>query len=713
MKLVAVPNAVETSAAESQPVAPDAVQRCVAHAALLQGRPISQALFEEALRPDEDDGGLRAAIRAAHAGGFETGFGPMSLGEFDAASLPAVVLTDEGALVLEARTPKGWSVFDPRLDGSAATEISTEALKSVYSGHALILRPRAQETSHTPQSGHWFRSALAQNRWTYGQVALAAAVSNLLGLTTSIFIMVVYDRVLPNQALESLVALTIGVGVALTFDFLIRSLRAGFIDRAGQKADLSMGRAIFDQVMSLRMNARSGSTGSMAASLREFETIRDFFTSASLVALVDLPFVALFVFVIYAIGGPVAVVPMLAVPAVLLVTLATQPFLRRLAEQSFEDGQSKHAVLYEALSGLETIKATRAETHMKTRWERAVAAHATHSVRSRAISQFALNATSLVQQTAQVAVVVYGVVLITQGSLSMGALIASVILTGRALGPLGQIAQTLTRITHTRTAYRAIDRLMQAETERPAGRRYLARDNIRGDVSFHGVRFSYPNAQGESLSGVDLDIGAGEKVAILGPIGSGKSTLARLVLGLYQPDAGSVRLDGTDLRQIDPGDLRRNIGAVLQDSWLVSGTLRDNIAIGMPRATDAEVLAAAKLAGVDDFAAKMPAGYDFEIGERGEGLSGGQRQAISLARGLMGRPAVLVMDEPTSAMDMMTEKKVIERLGADLQDQTLIVITHRPSLLELVDRVIVIQDGKITADGPKDTIVSPAQKAAF
>ena len=692
--------APQATAGPAQPV----LERCLAHAALIHGRPIPAALFEEALRPQEEGGWVKAPLRAAQAAGYEVGFGPVRLSDLDATLLPAVLLTQSGALVVEGREKDGWQVFDPRF-GKEAGLVRQEALAEILTGQGVLMRPRAQDETGTASVGHWFRSALAQNKWSYVQVVLAASVANILGLTTSLFVMVVYDRILPNQAIDSLIALTIGVGIALLFDFLIRTLRAGFIDRAGQRADLAMGRAIFDRLMSLQLSARSGSTGAVASSLREFDTLRDFFASASLVAIVDLPFILLFIGVISLIGGPLAIVPMVAVPVVLIVALASQPILSRLAERSFKDGQSKQSILFEAISGLETIKASRAEARMKARWEKALSTQAQHGVKSRAVSQFALNATAFVQQTAQIVIVFYGVLLITDGIISMGALIACVILTGRALTPLAQVAQTLTRISQTRTAYRAIDTLMQAESERETGRQYLSRDRLKGRVTFDDVDFSYPQSDRTSLKGVSLEIAEGERVAILGPIGSGKSTLARLAIGLYRPQSGAVMLDGIDLRQIDPGDLRRNVGSVLQDTWLFSGTLRENIAIGAPRATDAQVLRAAQIAGVDSFAARLPQGYDFVVGERGEGLSGGQRQAVALARALLTDPPVLLLDEPTSAMDTMTETRLIERLEPVVDGRTLLVVTHRPSLLRLVNRVIVVQDGKITADGPRDEVV--------
>jgi ATP-binding cassette subfamily C protein LapB len=536
-------------------------------------------------------------------------------------------------------------------------------------------------------------------------------LANFLGLTTSIFIMVVYDRVLPNEATESLIALTIGVGIALLFDFLIKSLRAGFIDRAGQRADMVMGRRIFDQLLDMQMRARKGSTGALASTLREFETLRDFFTSATLVAVVDLPFILLFVGVIYMIGGPLAIVPAIAVPVVLIVGLAVQPLLARLAEQSFADGQSKQGVLVETVSGLETIKATGAARRMRARWEEAIARQSEHGTRSRTITQFAMNATAFTQQSAQVMIVFYGVFLITAGEVSMGALIASVILTGRALAPLAQLAQTLTRLNQARSSYRNLDALMRADSERPEGRHWISRPRLDGRIRFDDVHFTYPDQMVAALSGVSFTIEPGEKVAILGRIGSGKSTIARLILGLYAPDKGAVLIDDTDIRQIDPGDLRRNIGSVLQDVWLFTGTVRENIAIGARRPRDADIIEAARIAGVDDFIARHPSGYDLMLAERGEGLSGGQKQAITLARALVGRPPVLLLDEPTSAMDVQNERDVIARLRDEARDRTLVVVTHRTSLLDLVDRVIVIENGRVAADGDKSLLARGGRQA--
>ncbi len=689
------------------------LEACMLYAAAHLDRPLTLAALHAVQSSEEEDRlGVREVITAAERAGLQAAFGARKLRAFDRTLTPAILLLQDGrAVVLHGvEADETLAIHDPLL-GEGIGQIARSDLEQVYTGYAILLRPEHRDDINANiegRSGHWFWSALAANKWSYSQVLLAAILANFLGLTTSIFIMVVYDRVLPNEATESLIALTLGVGIALLFDFLIKTLRAGFIDRAGQRADLLMGRRIFDQLLDLQMKARKGSTGALASTLREFETLRDFFTSATLVAVVDLPFIFLFIWVIYLIGGPLALVPALAVPAVLFIGLAVQPVLARMAEKSFADGQSKQSVLVETVSGLETIKASGAARHMRARWEEAIKRQSEHGLRSRAVTQFAMNATGFAQQAAQVMIVFYGVFLITEGAVSMGALIASVILTGRTLAPLAQLAQTLTRLNQARSSYRSIDALMRADSERPEGRHWLSRPRLEGRIQLDDVHFAYPDQLVTTLNGVSFTIEPGEKVAILGRIGSGKSTVARMILGLYAPDKGAVLIDDTDIRQIDPGDLRRNVGSVLQDVWLFSGTVRENIAIGARNPRDTEILEAAKIAGVEDFIARHPSGYDLQLAERGEGLSGGQRQAITLARALAGQPPILLLDEPTSAMDVQNERDVIERLKAHTQDRTMVIVTHRTSLLDLVDRVIVIEDGKVVADGDKSILRRPA-----
>ncbi|MCG5514355.1 type I secretion system permease/ATPase [Ectothiorhodospira shaposhnikovii] len=653
---------------------------------------------------------VAAFLDAADRFGLTTALGRRDLRQLSDDLFPLVVcLGEQRAVVVLSRLDEDRvAVFDP-VFGDTPVERSLEALQAQSGGRVIAVRPRHRPGSGaTPvedAGGHWFWSALSSNRWTYVQVMLAAALTNFLGLSTALFIMVVYDRVLPNEAMESLLALTLGVGIALVFDFLVKTLRAAFIEAAGQKADMRMGRRIFDHVLNLQMRSRRGSAGGFASTLREFETLRDFFASASLVALVDLPFILLFIWVISLIGGPLYLIPLLAVPLVLLMGLALQPFLVRISRDAYEQGRSKQGVLVETVTGLETIKAIGAAPLVRERWEESVRDQSGTGRRARAIQQFALNATAFAQQGAQVAIVVFGVFLIADGVISMGAMIAAVILTGRILAPLAQLAQTMTRINQARQSYQAIDQLMKLPSERPSGRRFLSRPDLRGRIEFQDVDFTYPDQGQPALRGINLVIEPGERVALLGRVGSGKSTLARLMLGIYEPDQGAVRVDNTDLRQLDPADLRGHVGSVLQEAWLLSGTVRQNIAVGHPHADDARILAAARQAGAHEFLARHPMGYDLMLGERGEGLSGGQRQLICLARALLGDPRILLLDEPTSAMDVQTEKGVIERLGALPRDRTLILVTHRTSLLALVDRVIVLDEGRVVADGPRERVL--------
>ncbi|SDJ59602.1 ATP-binding cassette, subfamily C, LapB [Salipiger marinus] len=697
---------------------PDPLARCVMHLSAHLGHPVSEAALLEALPAEEAPAqsadaslaqGLRRAIIAAERAGLSAFFGRRAAARIGAELLPAILpMRDGGAVVLHERRGEDVVIHDP-LQGDGLWTKPAADLFSGWTGHLLSLRvdPARAARAHDGTGGaegHWFRGALAANRWAYVQVGIAAVVTNVLALVASLFTMVVYDRILPSAATDSLLALTVGVGLALVFDLVVKTIRATFIDQAGQRADQRMGQQIFDHVIGIQQGARRGSVGAVSATLREFETLRDFFTSATLVALVDLPFVLIFLAAIFFLGGPLVIVPAVAVPLVLLVGVAVQPVLGRLADRMLSEGQLKQAVLVETLTGIETIKATGAGARMRARWAEALARQSDYATRSRGVTQLAINLTGFLQQAAQILIVVYGALLVVEGEITSGVLIASVILTGRALAPLAVIAQTLTRLHQARTSYRSLDGLMQAPVERPAGRQWLARPILAGGVAFENVDFAYPGQRGRALEGVSFTIRPGERVAFLGSVGSGKSTVARLVLGLHAPGSGAVTADGVDLRQIDPADLRRNIGTVLQDTWLVSGTLRENIALGSHQPTDAAILRAAQLAGVEDFAARHPDGYAMRLSERGEGLSGGQRQAVALARALLDEPSILLLDEPTAAMDTTSEAALIARLKPLLEGRTLLLVTHRPSLLELVDRVIVLNDGKVVADGPKSIL---------
>ncbi len=554
-------------------------------------------------------------------------------------------------------------------------------------------------------TSHWLFGPLRDNAKIYGQTVMAAAVVNLLGLVSSFFIMTVYDRVLPNQAIESLVALTIGVILAHIFDFLLKSLRGYFIDIAGQRLDATVGASVFDNLMSMRLDARRGATGAIAGLVKEFENLRDFFSSATLVTIVDLPFIFLFIATIALIGGPIALIPLIGVLVAIASGIIIQPLIMKRTQQAMAEGHHKNAVLIETLGGLETIKSVKADGLMRARWRSGVARHAKISAIGRFLNQFAVNASGFAQQASQVGVVVVGVFLVGANEITTGALIASVILTGRAMGPLGQVASLLSRVNGALASYKSLNQLMTAQSETDASRQYLSRPELQGKIEFRDVSFAYPGVTTKALDDVSFVIEPGERVAILGKNGSGKSTIVRQITGVYQPTEGSVLVDDTDIRQLRPADLRANIGAVLQDVCLFSGSIRENIALGLESVSDDDILAAAKIAGVHDFVGATAGGYDQHLSERGEGLSGGQRQAIALARALAPKPSILLLDEPSSALDAQAEAALIARLEHATRGRTLLIVTHRMSMVRLVDRIIVLDRGRVLVDGPRDTVM--------
>ena len=551
---------------------------------------------------------------------------------------------------------------------------------------------------------NWLVKPMLANRGTYGKVALAAVLINLFGFVTALFSMTVYDRVVPNNATASLIGLTIGVSIVLIFDFILRTLRAYFVDIAGVNVDRSVGEATFERLVAIRLDLKRGSTGALTGLMRELEQVRDFLASASLTAIIDVPFIALTLLVIGLIGGWVVIVPLLMVPLVIVSGLLTYPALDRLAGKVMNNGLLKQSVLIETVGGLETVKVSGAGPMMSKRWLSATDEHADGSLRQRLVATLGINIATSAQTVSYVGIIVLGVHLVSIRELTVGGLIACSLLAGRAVAPLGTIAQLLSRMTATRTAYKQLDALMQMPSEIPTGQP-IRPARIDGKIEFRNVTFRYPNAKEDALKGVNLTIQPGERVGLIGRVGSGKSTLARLILGLYQPTDGVVMLDGTDLRQMDLKTVRNHVGVALQESVLFTGSLRDNIMLGRNDLDDEEMLRVTRLTGTHDFIGQIANGYDLTLADRGESLSGGQRQSIALARALVGKPKLIVFDEPTSGMDMQSEEILMGRLAAELGDRTLILITHRMQLLRLVNRVVLVSEGKIAADGPRDQVL--------
>ena len=555
-----------------------------------------------------------------------------------------------------------------------------------------------------PRLAAWLTEPMRRNKATYWKVALAAVFINLFGLLTSLFTMTVYDRVVPNNATSSLIALTIGLGIVIIFDFILKMLRAYFVDHAGARIDRDIGESVFARLLAMRLELKKGSTGALAGMMRELEALRDFFASATLTAVVDVPFILITLLLVWIIGGVVVLVPAIMVPLVVIIGWLTHPALERLSARAMGEGLLKQSVLVEAIGGLETVKTAGAAPLLTERWTRAVEQHSDSSLRQRLVAAIGVTFATSAGTISYAGVVIIGVNLIAERELTMGGLIACSILAGRAIAPLAQISQLLSRMTSTRTAYRQINEMMKLPPEGPEGDA-IKLTKVRGQIEFRNVGFRYPGAPERAIDGLSFTINSGEHVALLGRVGSGKSTIARLVLGLYPPEEGLIMMDGTDIRQLDPSDLRSHLGAAMQESVLLTGSVRENIALARPGVDDEELLRASQVSGTHQFMGQIANGYDLRLADRGEGLSGGQKQSIAIARALAGKPSVLIMDEPTSAMDAQTESGLIQRLKEELKGRTLILITHRPPLLQLVQRIILLDRGKVVSDGPRDSVL--------
>jgi ATP-binding cassette subfamily C protein LapB len=677
--------------------------RAISREALLAGLPIL-------------DGRLPPALfeRAAAKAGLESSSVRRRLREIPALVLPAVLAMRDGStriLLAIDQASKTASVVDPSSNNLAESRPLAE-LAAEYLGYAFLIRPasaadpRAVAAGDLPRA-HWFWSVVSRFWSNYSHVAIAALIVNILGLASPLFIMNVYDRVVPNGAIASLIALAIGMGIAVVFDFVIRMVRSRIIDMTGKKLDVVLASDIFEHVLSVKMAQRPTSVGILANQIRDFDSVREFFTSGTVVSATDLLFAVLFVAVLFMIAGPLAWIPLLMLPLMIIIGLILQWPLDRAMRKLQAESAARHGVLVESLAGIETVRATAAEARMQTAWERSVAATARSGEDVNFWSSFALITASTAQQLNYLLMVVAGVFLILDGKISVGILVASTMLSGRVLAPIAGIATVITRGAQTIITLKAINRVMSLERERPPERAYVSRRIQTGSVAFENVTFRYPGSAENALDNVSFRVSGGERIGIIGRVGSGKTTVGRLLTSFYEPMDGRVSVDDVDVRQYDPADLRTGVGFVLQDTDLFFGKIRDNIAFGKPNASDEEILAAARLAGVESFIAGHPLGYDMPIAEGGRSLSGGQKQAIGLARALIRRPKILFLDEPTAHFDVRSEAEFLERLnvlGAD--NLTILISTHRLSLLEFVERILLFDQGKLVADGPRDKVIA-------
>jgi ATP-binding cassette subfamily C protein LapB len=674
------------------------------------GQAISPAAALAGLPTTEVTLGPTLFVRAAARAGLVAAPVKRPLGEIPNLVLPALLWMHDGrALVLLENDPGGDDavIVDPVRTKSAPERLPRSSLDTGYSGFAFLVTPenRTGGVEQGAARAHWFWSTLALFKASYVHIAIAALLINCLALAFPLFTMNVYDRVLPNGAVASLVALSIGVLIAYAFDFALRIARSRIIDLTGKQADVTLSAQIFAQVLALKLGTRPPSAGVLANQIREFESVREFFTSGTVIAATDLAFAFIFLGVMFVIVGPLAWIPLLLLPITLAIGFLIQRPLDRALKDVQAETAARHGVLVESLVGLETVRALGAESRLQARWERLVASSARSGEAVHHWSSLALTLSNTAQNLASLLIVVWGVFLVLGSQITMGALVAATMLSGRVLSPVANVAAVVMRATRTLHALRAVDRLMRLETERPAGRAFTAREVAQGTVHFDAVSFRYPGSETDALQDVSFSVKGGESIGIIGRIGSGKTTIGRLVDGFYEADRGRVLIDEIDIRQYAPADLRRGIGFVMQDCELFQGSLRDNIVMGRPHASDDEMLAAARLAGVETFAAQSPLGYDLPIAEGGRSLSGGQRQAIALARALIRRPRILFLDEPTSALDLRSEAEFCQRLEQIAAETTLIISTHRLSLLRMVDRLMVFDQGRLVADGPRDEVL--------
>ena len=696
----------------------DPLLDCLMQLAKLHGRSATRTGLSSGLPLVNNRLTVELFSRAADRIGLSTRTLHRPLEKIAALQLPVVLLLkDRKACILVDIGDGGQelSILLPET-GMGEKTVTRQELEEIYTGYAIFARPKfrmeqqtIEEISPSSKRG-WFWGTIFESWRIYRDVFVASFLINVFGLIGSFYVLNVYDRVIPNAAFETLWVLSIGITVIYVFSVILRGLRGYFVDEAGKKANLKISAILFQKVLGLRMEARPQSIGSFSKNLQEFESIRDFITSFSITALIDIPFVFLALLVVWWLGGIIVYIHIVCILLLLLYAFSIQVPLQKAIEKSFKASSQKNAILIEGLSGLETIKMLGAESQIQRAWEEAVSYIAKWSARSRFLSSSVSHFSFFIQSMSVVGVVVMGVYMISTGDLSQGGLIALVIVSRQAIAPMTQAVGLATRYHRAKAALQSLNEIMKLPVDRPEGKSFLHRADIRGEIEIKNLVFSYPNQTVKILNNISLHIKAGEKIGVIGPIGSGKTTLGKLMLGLYEPLSGMVSMDGTDIRQIEPADLRQSIGYVSQDITLFRGTLRDNIAMGAHDVEDSTIVRVAELTGVGQFVKKHSMGFDMEVGELGRGLSGGQRQCVALARALLLDPPVLVFDEPTSNMDNRTEVLLRDNLATIITDKTVILITHRASLLEMVDRLVVIDNGTIIADGPKASVLEALKR---
>ena len=682
--------------------------------ALISGLPIEPGKAGPELFSIKSSKGLFS--RVAKRAGFAARLIKRDLNELSGLLLPCIlILKDRNACVLESidrENNRARVIFPEVSDGEEWIDL--DRLQEEYIGFSFLLKREFKKRSRPLRlikagESHWFWGTLVRSREIFVSVLLASVLVNLFVIATPLFTMNVYDRVVPNDALDTLWVLAIGVMVVYAFDALIRYTRTYLLEVAGKKSDIIMSSILFEQTLNLRMDQWPKSMGAFANNLRDFESIRNFFTASTMATLVDLPFAVIFLIVVAYIGGPMVSIPLVTITLLLVFSFMMIKPLRESIEATFEASANKNAHLIESLNNIQTIKTLGASHHSQWVWEESSGEIAGKSMRARMMSGSVQVVTNLLVQLNTVGLIIFGIYQITDLQLSLGGLIAVVMLSSRAVAPMGQIASLITHFEQTQTAYRALDALMQQPVERSEEKQYVRRVKFDGGIELKSVDFAYPEVDRNTLSGISLNIKPKEHVGIIGKVGSGKTTITKLIVGLYSPTAGTMSIDGIDINQIDPADLRHHIGYLSQDVELMRGSIRDNLVYKDPHIDDDRLIEVAKICGVDLFVNKLPLGFDTAVGEQGSWLSGGQRQSIALGRSLLLDEPILILDEPTNSMDNTTEAVIRQQLYDFTRDKTLVLVTHKAPMLDLVERLVVVDEGRIIMDGPKEKVLKALQ----
>jgi ATP-binding cassette, subfamily C, bacterial LapB len=657
--------------------------------------------------------------RAAAKAGLKSSLIRRPLSQISPLQLPMIVLLSNQSACILDRFNEDQTQVKIIMPAEEAIEqwVEVEDLADEYIGFGFMVKKGFEyqddnkRTLHLQQK-HWFWSTLKLSMGQYKDVLYASLLINLFVLASPLFTMNVYDRVVPNNAIETLWVFAAGVSIIYIMDTFAKFTRTYLLESAAKKSDIIMSSIIFEKVLDLKMANHPASVGSFANNLKDFDNIRGFLTNATMAALIDLPFAVIFLVVIGYLGGNIVYVPVITMVLILSYAYFIKKPLRASIESTHEASAKKSSILIEALSNIETLKTLGTLNQIQWKWEESTGEIAGKSLKSRLLSASIPTITQLLIQLNTVMIVVYGVYLIQAFELSMGGLIAIVILTGRTLAPMGQVAGLMTNYEDTKTSYETLNDIITQPSERPDGKKFVQRPDFSGHIEFVDVTFSYPDTDIPALKNASFVINPGEHVAIIGRIGSGKSTIQKLILGLYEPDSGQVLIDGIDINQIDPADLRKNMSYVSQDIMLFRGTVKDNITFRATHASDGAMIRAAQVSGASEFIKKHPKGYEMPIGERGLGLSGGQRQSIGIARAFLINAPIMLMDEPSNAMDQITEARLLTNIQEALKNTTSLLVTQKMTLLKIVDRVIVMNDGKIVIDAPKEEAILKLQGGA-